>query len=745
MKIFIFLLISIITLFGECFPIEKNKNNISIIKSSKLNCINTNDKTICIQRDIIKSNEINSKEFQSICINAELIATGYPKLKDRTSKIEKWKYENSLLVSSDYVIIKLDDSIYIYDLNLEEFKMIKLPKNIIKTIKLFDKNFAFEYLDKKDNKIKLLLIDLKNYKITKIMNNYNTVIRKQVEHIIIDVIRDDKSAFKNKYPKMYNIDSIKLNNLFSKKFNSKNMDYKTTHKIEESKSEINDILDTHFTTKNIKNQIIVKSFIFNKNFELMSKKSMSIENDKIFEYLDKFNHDYSKLSGFVHGINSIFIIVVSLLILFLSYFSLHKIIGGFLLPTISSFFMLFYLVYVVIGAVSLNVFYFEYEYNLYLYERKDLLFNIWKYSISGLILIPIGMYMSNCIFKYNSKIRYNSFLNKNISYKYENKLLIITIISMCISIIILYIYMNKISYIPIFEVFQNLSSDELAKLRSDAGNGFEGKVYRYMLIVKTIPAVFLLISFFNKAVNKQWMYLFIFILIYNIFVNIIDLNKGPVINILLTLLIAHFFLIGKINWKQLSSFILVSFLLITIMYVMFMGLSTDGLLSTLLAPFHRVFIGSISPFYWWQLYIEQYGLLEGLSLPNPRHFFDFEYIQISKVVMNFVHPELNSLGIVGSMPMVFWGDWFMNFGIIYIFISMLLFGFLIQSFDIFLIKLISSKKTVVLLSIYLYSLFHFKSYSVTSYFGIMFDTNIVIPVLFFLMLNYILNKRGEKF
>lgn len=223
-----------------------------------------------------------------------------------------------------------------------------------------------------------------------------------------------------------------------------------------------------------------------------------------------------------------------------------------------------------------------------------------------------------------------------------------------------------------------------------------------------------------------------------------DLQKAPIINILLLLLITHFYIIGKINWKQIALFLLLSIGLLFIMYVLFMGISREGLLQTLQNPFHRAFIGTVSPLFWWQLYVEQHGYLNGLSLPNPRHIFDFEHVKISVEIMEFVRPELKDIGVVGSMPAVFWADWFINFGVYTIFISMILFGFLIQSLDILFIAYIKNKKSILILALFIYILFYFKRYITTTYFGIIFDPNIILPIIFIVSLNYILQKIGKK-
>jgi hypothetical protein len=234
------------------------------------------------------------------------------------------------------------------------------------------------------------------------------------------------------------------------------------------------------------------------------------------------------------------------------------------------------------------------------------------------------------------------------------------------------------------------------------------------------------------------------LLFFNIFISIMDMAKAPLVLLFILLMIAYFFEKGKINFKILfiSGIIVLGSLLV--MYVLFMGISSEGLLSTFLGIFHRTFIGSISPFFWWQLYVEKNGYLNGLSLPNPHHIFDFEYVQISKVVMKFVHPELKEIGVVGSMPTVFWADIWINFGFYIMLLGMFLFGFLLRTIDILFIRILNKQKIVIILSLYIYYILYSRTYNVSSVLGIFFDTDIVVPTLITIIIYIFYKWRGNE-
>ena len=70
--------------------------------------------------------------------------------------------------------------------------------------------------------------------------------------------------------------------------------------------------------------------------------------------------------------------------------------------TIFQFYNVFYIIFIYVGAVSLNLYQFEYEDYYGFYGRKDLLLNIWILSSSCLILVPVGSILFNSFLKINS-------------------------------------------------------------------------------------------------------------------------------------------------------------------------------------------------------------------------------------------------------------------------------------------------------------------------------------------------------
>lgn len=451
----------------------------------------------------------------------------------------------------------------------------------------------------------------------------------------------------------------------------------------------------------------------------------------------------------VHGYFSLVIIFLSFVFLYFFYRYTKVIIGTYRLPFISLFFLFKYIMLIYIGSVILNVYYIEYHVNIGTYEKKELLLNIWLYSSAGLFLIPTGMAVANGMLRYNSLKETNVFMQRDIyidesDYK-NNILFFVYIFIFFISLIILFIYKYKIGgTFPIIGVFQGFDSQTLALLRSEASNNFQGRYWLYMMFIKYIPLILLLITFFLKDYSLKYKVFFYILIFYNSFVSLMDIQKAPIIKIIFLLALVKVYKDGYISKKILIIIGIIAISLALFMYVFFMGNSDKHLFELLSLPLERIFIGNIVPFYWWQNYQEHIGYLYGTSFPNPAHIFSFEWRRITVEVMNFTHPSLARTGIVGSMPTVFFAQWFINFGTIMALFSMILFGFIIQLLDIIFIRKLNKNKNLYVLTIFIVTIFYFGKFAITNFEGFIIDPNFYIPFIILLFIKILKNTLKKS-
>lgn len=454
----------------------------------------------------------------------------------------------------------------------------------------------------------------------------------------------------------------------------------------------------------------------------------------------------------VHGLYSLVIFPLSLLLLYLFYRYTKYITGEVKVPFISLFFLFKYIMLVYIGAVILNIFYIPYHVNIGTYEHKDLIFNIWLYSSVGLFLIPTGMAVANGMFHFNPKKEVQHFLSTKINVEkldFNNILYLVYILMFAISLFTLLVYRSKIGgHFPIEGVFSGLDTKALSVLRSNASNNFQGRYWLYMLIIKHIPLMLLLLFFLLKDYAQRYKIFFYILLAYNLFVSIMDIQKAPILKIIFLLLLIKIYKDGYINKKLFIITGTVTLSLVVLMYVLFMGSGHKTLFEILQLPLERIFIGNIAPLYWWQLFQEQNGYLYGTSFPNPAHIFDFEWRRITVEVMDFTHPELAESGVVGSMPTIFFANWLMNFGVLMMFFSMILFGFILQSLDIIFIRSMKKKKHIYITVAFIITMFYFGQFAETSFEGFIFSPTFYFPILLMFIIYVFRNsliKRNYKY
>ena len=274
-------------------------------------------------------------------------------------------------------------------------------------------------------------------------------------------------------------------------------------------------------------------------------------------------------------------------------------------------------------------------------------------------------------------------------------------------------------------------------MRSDAGNNFSGKLHWFKFLIGASSKFMLIILFFNKRRNFLWRILFTICLIYVLFISVMNLNKAPIIDLVLLLFVSGVIQKKKVNFKLIIGLGILIFSFLILMYVYFMGQNDKNLFIILKIIFHRVFVSQIAPFYWYQDMQSSIGFLMGSTFPNPGGFLPFENFPITTKVFAYAYPQKIASGIVGSLPTVFYADWWINFGVIGATLSMLLLGFLLQFLDLLFKSYVSINNSIIPISYYIYLMFFMSKYVGTSYVGILFDFEFVLVSILALVLYFI--------
>ncbi len=417
--------------------------------------------------------------------------------------------------------------------------------------------------------------------------------------------------------------------------------------------------------------------------------------------------------------------------------------GSYFRPTASNWFMWWLFVNILLGSTYLMVVEDTYEANVGLYNYPDAIMGAWGLSLAAAVLIPLGMNIANWFWRVQPNKVWCCFMEKvkNIREDEFSKIFhFIFGITVAVTVLVSLAYYMQIN-IPFLGVFNGAEASELALLRSEAGNDFTGKYWRYSLFKDSILSLLVLISFFLR---HQGVYRFVFpgLFLLRGFVCLADVQKAPIINLIILLMLAWFFEKQRISKKLLLGIgILICGLIIT-MYAFFMGVdfSKNDAISGI---FRRIFVGQGVGVPWSMVWVEEYGYLEGLSLPNPAGLLPFIHSRYSVELMEMVFPELVYKGIIGSMPTVFYGDIFANFGVCVAILSMLAMGALLRSIDIYC-QSNGGEHTTINMVIYLFLITDMRKYTGTSIMGIFLDMGLWIPIIILMLLGYVCSGKKGK-
>jgi oligosaccharide repeat unit polymerase len=385
----------------------------------------------------------------------------------------------------------------------------------------------------------------------------------------------------------------------------------------------------------------------------------------------------------------------------------------------------------------LNCFRYEAEDEFGVYSRPDILFDTWAFSLIGFIFIFLGFAFSHHVYReFNFKKCQSDVLSGELVYErliFSKKSYSTILSGFVLVLFVTFLFRSVIGRFPIESIFMGLSTSDLVLLRSDATNGFEGKSYRYQMFMDELPLfLFILVSFIkNGYSSKKWKGLYYLLLFYNVFYAFSTLQKAPIIKLIILAIIIYLFIHKTIPKKYILLLSIFIPTLIVLMYIYFMGNVDSTATDILIGAGHRIFIGSIIPLYWYIVYVEQKGFLFGTSFPNPAGILPFEHVPLTKEIALIGQSTVGDA--VGSMPTVFVGEMYVNFGILGIILSCFFFGFILQTLDIYIFRKMNKRKYVLTCSLYVYFIFYFTKYSTGALSSIILDTSLFVVLIFYVI------------
>lgn len=403
--------------------------------------------------------------------------------------------------------------------------------------------------------------------------------------------------------------------------------------------------------------------------------------------------------------------------------------------TIPSFVILWMFVSAYIGTLALYFGWDNYRYATGVTDKMIML-NVYGFTTWTIFSLVMGYIFSKNIIGFGD-IKSTSYNLRSLNKK--EKLWLFFLLLFCFAILALYI--SKVPRVAlIVAIVDGYKEAKLA--RSLMGNDFAGKYHRYHLVMHHILNLVTYVYFANWLyLRKRAAFIVFFIALSGAsFAALMATEKGPFAWLLIGLFLTYVLVKKDSKLPLFASIKLVLLLIvsISILYIFFMGSSDIG--SAIASVFSRSFTGQIQPAYHYlDFFPVNQEFLFGRSFPNPGGILPFEPYRLTVEVMNFKHPELAIRGVVGSMPTIFWGEMYANFGLIGVLVTPFIVGVVLYAIS-YMLGLMEN--TPIKIGLLVWAMLHYKNLAATGLSGFIIDTYLVgILVVVFLVV--VLANRGK--
>jgi oligosaccharide repeat unit polymerase len=301
---------------------------------------------------------------------------------------------------------------------------------------------------------------------------------------------------------------------------------------------------------------------------------------------------------------------------------------------------------------------------------------------------------------------------------------------------ILFFYISKVGWenIALVAVLNGSSNSEIAIARSLMGNDFGSGYHWYNFFMRNCLVFVLLILISIKlqgTQNVSEIYIYIIILA-AILSLVMATEKGLVVDFLMA--ISFVYILSKrkgiVPIFVVLYFILFVFLILIVFYIYFMGDSSIS--AGIWSIFSRGLTGSLQPIYHYlEFFPSHQNWLYGSSFPNPGGIFPFTPYNLTVELMNFVQPEHYGSGVVGTMPAIYWGELYVNFGYLGVLIISPFVGLVLYFINWFVYRLNFNPLNTALFA---WLLVHYKNLSLTSLSMFVIDFNLFLIILTYLII-----------
>lgn len=371
-------------------------------------------------------------------------------------------------------------------------------------------------------------------------------------------------------------------------------------------------------------------------------------------------------------------------------------------------------------------------------QDKGLIFKLFVYSCESILGLTLGFYVAKYFTRKSLCERQKEAF---MSLKLMQKYVMVVFLLFCIAILGLYL-----TKIPKLAIVTAIKDGFLAakKARSLMGNDFPGKYHWYTLFMHHVLYFLVWTSLANWLLTKKKIdfLLLFFAFPFSVFTSIMATEKAPFCLLIFGCILTYLITSQKGKFKFLfcvGSLALLS-IVIVVFYQQFMGTATvSRSLSSVISRFLNG--GLHAAYYYLDFFPKHHDFLMGLSFPNPRKWLPFEPYKLTVTLKNYYFPDVTNSGVVGSMPTVFWGEIYANFGPAFIFIGSWLIGVYTYLVSYLVNKLAN---TPIKVGLFVWLALHYAILSESGIFAFIFDLYLFIIVSIALFLIFVGYKRNHQ-
>lgn len=369
---------------------------------------------------------------------------------------------------------------------------------------------------------------------------------------------------------------------------------------------------------------------------------------------------------------------------------------------------------------------------------KYLILKILFFSFLNIFIFLLGVIFIRHFLKL-SPVPINSMQIKRISRARLASLLIV----LMLVVFVTYLYLTKINQIAILVAFtEGTGAAEIA--RSNMNNNFTGKYHRYSVVMHDFSIIVTLALYASWLIKKNTLNLVLFLISFSVstFTAVMAIEKGPFVGLLMALFMVYY-LVRRNGYVPKAHVLVLGFVVVTILaifYIYFMGSGSAS--QALSSVFSRAFAGSINPAYHYLEYFPQHhDFLLGASFPNPGGIMPYTPFNLTVEIMDWAMPHLSERGVIGSMPTVFWGEAYANFGYLGIPAIAFIMGVFLAIISYIVSKLELNPLTIAFT---VWLIFHMKNLSVTGFSGYLYDFYMIVVSIMVITVLFTTSKIGLR-